>query len=403
MGNKLVLNGNHAAAHACKDARVQVVAAYPITPQSPLTELLSQFVANGELKAKYICVESEHSAITVCIAASSTGARTFTATSANGLLLMHEQLHWTAGARLPIVLACVNRAVAAPWNVWNDQQDSISQRDTGWIQIYCEDNQEIYDRIIQAYKIAEQLYIPVMVCFDGYILSHTLMPVETIDQDLIDEFLPPYKPHVTLDPENPCVLNLVTFPWIRQDHPGIEKLGGYPELRYQLQQTLLSSFEVIDQVDREFGEKFGREYGIYNEYQCADADYIMIAMGSIASEATVAVDLLREEGYKVGLLSLKLFRPFPAEILAAFTDRVPASTYIVIDRGLSYGYEGAVCTEFKAALFTHQVQKNVHGYLIGIGGRDFDVNQIMEAAKQTITVVENGQTYKKTEWINVMK
>jgi len=242
-----------------------------------------------------------------------------------------------------------------------------------------------------------------MICFDGYILSHTLMPVETIEQDLIDEFLPPYNPHVVLDPENPCVLNLVTFPWIRQDHPGIEKLGGYPELRYQLQQSLLSSFEVIQQVDSEFGEKFGREYGLYNEYQCVDADYIMIAMGSIASEATVAIDILREEGYKVGLLSLKLFRPFPAEILAAFADRVPASTYIVIDRALSYGYEGPVCTEFKAALFTHQVQKNVHGYLIGIGGRDFDVNQIMEAAKQTINAVENGQTYKKTEWINVMK
>jgi pyruvate ferredoxin oxidoreductase alpha subunit len=403
MGQKLVLNGNHAAAYACKDARVQVIAAYPITPQSPLTELLSQFVENGDLKAKYICVESEHSAITVCIAASSTGARTFTATSANGLLLMHEQLHWAAGARLPIVLACVNRAVAAPWNVWNDQQDSISQRDTGWIQIYCEDNQEIYDRIIQAYKIAEQLSIPIMVCFDGYILSHTLMPVEIIDQESIDKFIPPFKPHVTLDPENPCVLNLVTFPWIRQDHPDIEKLGGYPELRYQLQEALLSSFDVIEQVDQEFGEKFGRKYGFYTEYQCADADYIIIAMGSIASEASVAVDVLREEGYKIGLLSLKLFRPFPAKILAEFAERVPASTYVVIDRSLSYGYEGPVCTEFKAALFTHQIQKNVHGYLIGIGGRDYDVNQIKDAVKQSITAVEKGQTDKKTEWINVQK
>ncbi|MHA1265742.1 MAG: transketolase C-terminal domain-containing protein [Candidatus Helarchaeota archaeon] len=401
MGKKLLLNGNHAAAHACKGARVQVIAAYPITPQSPATQLLSEFVEKGELNAKYVCVESEHSAMTVCIAASSTGARVFTATSANGLALMHEQLHWAAGARLPIVMACVNRAVAAPWNVWTDEQDSISQRDTGWIQLYCEDNQEIYDTILQAYRIAEQVYSPVMVCYDGYILSHTLMPVETLDQNEIDEFLPPFKPYLTLDPDDPRVFNLVTFPWIRHDHPGIEKFGGYPEIRYKLQRSLLQSIEIIKNVDEEFGAKFGHSYGLFKEYRCSDADYIILALGSLASEATVAADLLREEGYKVGILSLKLFRPFPSKLLASFAKQVKAPNFIVIDRNLSYGYEGALCTEFKAALYTHQVQKIVHGYLLGIGGRDVDIQQIASTVKKSSTAIENGQIFKETEWINV--
>ncbi|MHA1277604.1 MAG: transketolase C-terminal domain-containing protein [Candidatus Helarchaeota archaeon] len=403
MSPKLVLSGNHAAAHAVKGARAQVIAAYPITPQSPATELLSQFVEKGELYAKYVCVESEHSAMTVCIAASSTGARTFTATSANGLALMHEQLHWAAGARLPIVMACVNRAVAAPWNVWTDEQDSIAQRDTGWVQLYCEDNQEIYDTIIQAYKIAEQIYSPVMVCYDGYILSHTLMPLETIAQHEIDTFLPPFKPAVVLDPNDPKVLNLVTFPWVRHDHPHIEKFGGYPEIRYKLQQSLLSAFEVIDRVDKEFAQKFGRGYGFYKEYRCESADYIIVGLGSLATEATVAADVLQEEGYNVGCLNLKLFRPFPAEILAKFAAQSPASTFIVIDRNVSYGYEGAVCTELKAALYTHHVQKNVHGYLLGIGGRDVTVDQISEIVHKSIQAIENGEYDRKTEWINVMK
>ncbi len=403
MGEKLVLNGNHAAAHGCKGARVQIIAAYPITPQSPATELLSRFVEKGELKANYVCVESEHSAMTVCIAASSTGARVFTATSANGLALMHEQLHWAAGARLPIVMACVNRAVAAPWNVWTDNQDSIAQRDTGWIQLYCEDNQEIYDTILQAYKIAEQVYSPVMVCYDGYILSHTIMPVEIIDQKAIDEFLPPFKPAVTLDVDNPRVLNLVTFPWIRYDHPNIDKFGGYPEIRYKLQQSLLASFDVIERVDKEFGEKFGRKYGFYKEYRCLDANYIIMAIGSLASEATVAADVLRDEGYKVGVLSLKLFRPFPAKLLASFARQVKAETFIVIDRNLSYGYEGAICTEFKAALFTSHIHKNVHNYLLGIGGRDVDVGQIASTVRKSAEVIEKGQLEKETEWLNVMK
>ncbi|MHA1786201.1 MAG: transketolase C-terminal domain-containing protein [Candidatus Helarchaeota archaeon] len=404
MSKKMVLNGNHAAAYACKHSNVQVIAAYPITPQSPVTEKLSEFVENKELDAEYVTVESEHSAITVCIAASTTGARVFTASSANGLALMHEQLHWAAGARLPIVLACVNRAVAAPWNVWTDEQDSIAQRDTGWIQLYCEDNQEIYDTIIQAFKLAERVYAPVMVCYDGYILSHTLMPLLIEEQDKINKFLPPYKPHTKLDPNDPTAINLVTFPWIRHDtdKPGIERFGGYPEIRFRLQESLLKATDEFIKIDNEFGDIFKRKYGIYKEYKCDDAEYIIFGIGTIASEAQVSVDLLRKEGYKVGVLSLKLYRPFPRDQLIDYVKKHEnVKAYVVFDRNLSYGYEGAVCSDFKAALYTGNVIKPIHNYLAGIGGRDVTYNQIKDATMKTIQQIEKGELYKEPEWINV--
>src|SRR5512139_3285444 len=254
-----MLDGNRAAALGAKLSRVQVVAAYPITPQTPVTEGLSEFVARGELPAQYVNVESEHSALAVCTSASTVGARTFTATSAHGLAYMHEMLHWAAGARLPVVLACVNRAIGAPWNVQNDQQDSISQRDTGWIQIYARNNQEILDSIIQAYKIAESVYVPVLVCYDGYILSHTEMPVDVPSQEVVDRFLPRYKPHTTLDPANPKNYNLVTLANPRVNAEGV-LCHGYMELRYLLQEALENSRETIIRVGREYGELFGRSY-----------------------------------------------------------------------------------------------------------------------------------------------
>ncbi|MHA1268188.1 MAG: pyruvate ferredoxin oxidoreductase [Candidatus Helarchaeota archaeon] len=404
---KQLLNGNHAAANACKDVNVQVIAAYPITPQSPTVELLSQYIESGVLKAEFVRVESEHSAITVCIAASSTGVRVFTASSANGLCLMHEQLHWAVGSRLPIVLACVNRAPAAPWNVWTDEQDSISQRDTGWIQVYCEDNQEIYDTIIQAYRLAEdpEVYAPVMVCYDGYILSHTLMPVETIDnKNLIKQFLPPYKPHSKLDPEDPCIINLVTFPWIRHDpdKPGIENMGGYPEIRYSLQEALLKVPDKFESIDKEFGKLFGRSYGLFKEYLCDDAEYIIFGIGTLACEARISADLLRQEGFKVGVFSLKLYRPFPRNHLVNFFNSHPnIKGIIVFDRNLSYGYEGAVCTDLKATLYSAHIDIPVHNYLAGIGGRDVTAEQVFEATKKSCIMINDGQIDKDTEWINI--
>ena len=404
MSKKVVLNGNHSAANACRQAKVQVIAAYPITPQSPVTEKISEFVEDGEMDAQYVTVESEHSAITVCIAASTTGARVFTASSANGLALMHEQIHWAAGARLPIVLACVNRAVAAPWNVWTDEQDSISQRDTGWIQLYCEDNQEIYDTILQAYKLAEKVYAPVMVCYDGYILSHTLMPLFIEDQKKIDNFLPSYKPHTKLDPEDPTAINLVTFPWVRHDpdKPGIERFGGYPEIRFGLQETLLTVPKEFEKIDAEYGKIFGRNYGILKEYKCEDAEYIIFGLGTLMAEAHLSADALRKEGYKVGVVSLKLYRPFPREKLVEYVKKMDkVKAYAVFDRNLSYGYEGALCSDFKAALYTGNIHKPIHNYLAGIGGRDVTYTQIKDATMKTIKQVEEGKMDKEPEWINV--
>ena len=233
----IIENGNVAAALGVKLAQAQVIAAYPITPQTPLTEKLSELIESGEMKAQYVMVESEHSALATCIAASSTGARAFTATSANGLLYMHEQVHWAAGARLPIVMCVVNRAVGAPWNIWNDHQDSISQRDTGWIQIHASDHQQIIDGVLKAFYLAEAVSVPVMLCYDGYLLSHTYMPFEIPEEEKVRAFLKPFKPAHPLDPANPGNLNTVTLPDTRMDVRG-EMAHGYMEFRYLLQEDM---------------------------------------------------------------------------------------------------------------------------------------------------------------------
>ena len=232
---QIIESGNVAAALGVKLSRAQVIAAYPITPQTPLTEKLSELIEDEDMEAQYIPVESEHSALAVCIAASSAGARSFTATSANGLLYMHEQIHWAAGARLPIVMCVVNRGVGAPWTVWNDHQDSISQRDTGWIQLYVNDHQQIIDTTIKAFLLAEEMMIPVMVCYDGYLLSHTYMPFDVPEQSQVDDFLPPYKPAYALDPCSPANLNTVTLPDVRADING-NQAHGYMEIRHLLQE-----------------------------------------------------------------------------------------------------------------------------------------------------------------------
>ncbi|MEE8370453.1 MAG: transketolase C-terminal domain-containing protein [Dehalococcoidia bacterium] len=317
-----IMEGNHATAAAVKLSRVQVIAAYPITPQSPVTEKLSEYVESGALEAEYIAVESEHSALAVCSSASIAGARTFTATSSHGLAYMHEMLHWVAGTRLPVVLACVNRAIGAPWSVQNDQQDSISQRDTGWIQIYARNNQEIMDTVLQAYRIAESVHVPVMVCYDGYILSHTDMPVDVPSQEEVDRFLPPHQPHTVLDPANPRNYNLVTLSNPRVNAEG-KLCHGYMEIRYLLQEALQDSRETIARVGQEFGEMFGRSYaGPLWEDGIEGADVVMVAMGSLAMEATVAAETLREEGHRVGVVGLRVFRPFPkSEIVRALGRR----------------------------------------------------------------------------------
>ena len=393
-----ILDGNHAAAQGAKLSRVQVVAAYPITPQSPVTETLSEFVEGGELGAQYIAVESEHSALAVCTSASMVGARTFTATSAHGLAYMHEMLHWAAGARLPVVLACVNRAIGAPWSVLNDQQDSISQRDTGWIQIYARNNQEILDSIIQAYKIAESVYVPVMVCYDGYILSHTEMPVDVPSQEDVDRFLPPYKPHTVLNPANPKNYNLVTLANPRVNAEGV-LCHGYMELRYLLQEALQNSRERITAVGREFGELFGRSYAnMFWEDRLDDADIVIVAMGSLAMEAIVAADMLREAGHKAGVLGLRVFRPFPKSDVVRALGK--ARLVVVFDKNISYGIEGATCSEIKSALYGSSARAVIRNFIVGLGGRDVKARELVDAVNKSLVSLKEGVLNKEyPEWI----
>jgi pyruvate/2-oxoacid:ferredoxin oxidoreductase alpha subunit len=398
MSSVQIMTGNQAAALGAKLSQVEVVAAYPITPQSQLSEIMSQYVESGELKAEYVRVEGEHSALTVCISASTVGARVFTATSANGLLYMHEQLHWAAGSRLPIVMCCVNRGVGAPWTIFNDQQDSLAQRDTGWIQLYCRNNQEILDTVIQAYRIAETVYVPVMVCYDGFVLSHTMMPVEIPDAEKVRTFLPPYKPHTILSPEDPRNLNPVLFPGQRRDSEGVLR-DGYMEMRYKLQAALDQTPGVIRSVSDQYADLFGRNHGgLLWEYRTEDADLILVGMGSLASEATAAADLLRSEGLSVGVVGIRAYRPFPKE--AARKAFKNARAIVIFEKSISYGYEGGLCSDLKAAFYGTTLQAPIHNYIAGLGGRDVKARELAAAAKASLAGFKNGVLEPETTWLN---
>jgi pyruvate/2-oxoacid:ferredoxin oxidoreductase alpha subunit len=402
----IIENGNVAAALGVKLAGVQVVAAYPITPQTPLTEKLSEFIEAGEMKAQYVPVESEHSALAVCIAASSTGARAFTATSANGLLYMHEQVHWAAGARLPIVMCVVNRAVGAPWNIWNDHQDSISQRDTGWIQMYACDHQQIIDSVLKAFVIAETVSIPVMVCYDGYLLSHTYMPFEVPEEEKVARFLKPFKPANALDPENPANLNTVTLPDVRMDVTG-EMAHGYMEIRYLLQEDMRAALTVAQETEDSFKEIFGRgDNALLEPYRCDDAEYIVVGLGSLTYQLHDVVDTLRGEGLKLGVLGVRLYRPFPDQALADALGH--ARGVIVMEKALSYGYEGALCSDLKAALYERLVGDGRHGrdaggapwikgLIAGIGGREIRTPDLTSTLRHTIA----GTLGEGPKWIGL--
>lgn len=398
MSNVQIMTGNQAAALAAKLCGVEVVAAYPITPQSQLSEILSSYVESGELKAEYVRVEGEHSALTVCISASTVGARVFTATSANGLLYMHEQLHWAAGSRLPIVMCCVNRGVGAPWTIFNDQQDSLAQRDTGWMQLYCCNNQEIIDTVIQAYRIAEAVYCPIMVCYDGFVLSHTMMPVDVPAAAAVKAFLPPYRPHTILSPDDPKNLNPVLFPGQRRDSEGVLR-DGYMDMRYKLQAALDKSPETIRAVNTAFAAAFGRDHGgMLWEYRTQDADLIIVGMGSLASEAMDAADRLREEGIKAGVVGIRSYRPFPkADVRKAFRN---AKGIVIFEKSISYGYEGGLCSDLKAAFYGTAIKAPIHNYIAGLGGRDVKARELVAAAKDSLAGFDKGMVEPQTTWLN---
>jgi 2-oxoisovalerate ferredoxin oxidoreductase alpha subunit len=389
MPQNMVTNGNYSAAYAVKLAKVKVVAAYPITPQTAVVEKIAEFAANGEMNAQYIKVESEHSAMSACIGASAAGVRTFTATSSQGLLYMHEMLHWASGSRLPIVMAEVNRAIAPPWSIWTDHNDSISQRDTGWIQFYCENNQDILDTLIQAYKIAEdpRVSLPAMVCYDGFELSHTAMPVELPSQREVDGFLPPYDvERALIDLEKPTT------------HGSLVNPDMYMEFRYLIQKAMENAKHVIDDTSAEFSRHFGRDYESQIQcYKCRDIDIAIVSLGSTASEAKEAVDRLRKEKLHVGAVKLRVFRPFPAELFQELGKRVKA--FVVIDRDISFGMEGALFTELKSALYHLEEKPMVLGFIAGLGGRDIRIRDLTKAARKAFEALKKGVKYPKEEWV----
>ncbi len=380
MRNRMVVvEGSYAVAHAVKVCRPNVISAYPITPQTHIVEDLSQFVADGEIDCESMNVESEFSAISALIGASAAGARTYSSTTSQGLALMHEALFNASGMRLPIVMTVVNRALSAPINIWNDQQDSIAQRDTGWIQLYAEDVQESADMIPQLYKIAEdtEVLLPAMACMDGFILSHVYEPVILLEQSLTDEFLPSYSPEFVLDPKNPMSFGAFADP------------STYTEFRYKQEKAMGAALERIDEVANEFREKYGRYYGgLVDGYALDDAEIVIMAMGSVIGTIKDTIDILRSEGEPVGLLKVRSFRPFPAEAIRKALRN--AKVVITLDKNISIGKnEGALCTEVKACLYNAGVRTPVIGFMLGHGGRDIPVSTIMKIVNKA-KLVEKG-------------
>ncbi|MCX5813979.1 MAG: pyruvate ferredoxin oxidoreductase [Proteobacteria bacterium] len=374
---KELLTGNYAVAEAVRLARVQLVAAYPITPQTPIYEKLSEMEMEGKLKGIMMRMESEHSAMAAVVAASLTGVRTFTATASQGIALMHEMLHFASGNRVPVVMCNVNRVIAIPWAFGSDQSDSLSQRDTGWLQFYCEDAQEACDTVIQAYRIAEQILLPIMVCIDGFFTSHFLEPIEIPDQASIDAFLPPFSLPSRFDIHNPAFIANV----INADH--------YMQYRQRTFEDMEKAKPVIKEVNREYEEIIGRGYNMIEAVNTDDAEIVLVTSGAMTSTARMAIQSLRDKGYKAGLLKMKAFRPFPTEEVQEALKNVPRVA--VLDRNISIGKEGIWCQELKAALYPLERRPLITGYIAGICGADVSPDMIEGMVIDSLQRKETGE------------
>lgn len=353
---EMLLTGNQAAAYAVKNSGVDVVSAYPITPSTPVVEEIAEMVERGEMNARLILVESEHSAMSACIGASLGGARAFTATSSHGLAYMHEMLHYAVNARTPIVMTVANRAIGPGWNIWADLSDAMSQRDVGWIQIYCESNQEIYDSVAMAYKVAEHqdVLLPAMVCYDGFVLSHTSMPVRI---DNLSELLNEYEPVWKVSFDNP------------ETHGNITPPEYFMELRHSIFRSHERALKVMESVEREFSEIFSRNTSlITEEYRLEDADTAIVTAGAISSEAKIAVDNLRKRRIRAGLLRIRSFRPFPSKHVVKSLNGV--EKVYVFDRSVSMGSEGQIFQELKSSFHNSPSSPEIYGCVVGLGGRD---------------------------------
>ncbi|NMM05604.1 transketolase C-terminal domain-containing protein [Polaromonas sp.] len=364
----ILLTGNQAVAWGARLSRPRVIPLYPITPQTPVLEQLIEFHVEGSLDAEIITPESEHSVMSACIPASLVGVRVFTATASQGLLLMHELLHYASGARAPIVMANVNRTVASPWAFWPDQTDSLSQRDTGWIQYYVESAQEALDTVIQAYRVAEQVLTPVMVNLDAFYVSHALEPVLVPGQALVDAYLPAFDPPHRLDTEK------------------VESWGYVvsQEMFFRHRQDLGAAIARVPalaaQADHEWAERTGRSHGVIERYRCDGARTVIVTMGSMCGTAREAVDAMREAGQAVGLVKVRLFRPLPkARLLEALAD---VDEIVVLDRNYSPGHGGVLHQELRAALYGSAISPRIHGLLAGVGGVNVSPAKIAEFVNQ---------------------
>ena len=383
---KLVISGNSAQAYAAKLARVGVVAAYPITPQTTIIEKIAEFMAKGELNAQYIKVESEHSALQACISASGVGARTYTATSSQGLLLMHELLHWASGARAPVVMGVANRAVAPPWNISADHTDTVAQRDTGWIQFYAESNQEVLDTVLQAFRLAEdgEVSLPAMVSEDAFFLTHTVEPVDVPAQAEVDAFLPPRKARYKLAAGKAMRIGS----YLAADN--------YQEYRRKLSLAMERVPQVFEEVEREYERATGRNHGgLLPLYKTEGADAVLITMGTAGTTARAVVDRMREEGKRVGLAKLRAFRPFPAREVLELGKEV--AKVGVLDRSFTFAPQGAAATEVQAALYKAPHRPQFAGFIGGLGGRDVTPDAIEGMYRQLLS-----GSAPETSWVGLV-
>ena len=378
---RVLLSGNHAVAWAARLARPKVVPVYPITPQTPVLEKITEFQADGDFDAEVITPESEHSVMAACIPASLAGVRVFTATASQGLLLMHELLHYASGARAPIVMANVNRTLASPWAFWPDQSDSLAQRDTGWIQYYVESAQEALDTVIQAFRVAERVLLPSMVNLDAFYVSHALEPVRIPAQAIVDAFLPAYAPAHRLDTEK------------------VESWGNVvtQEMFYRHRQALGEAMNQVPEAtlaaDHEWAALTGRSYGLIERYRCDDARTIIVAMGSMCGTARDAVDAMREDASAVGLVKVRLFRPLPVHELRAAFDGV--RDVVVLDRDYSPGHGGVLHQELRAALYGMPTAPRLHGYLAGVGGVNVSPCDIARFVRRA----SSGEPLPESVWV----
>ncbi len=379
-----VTEGSHAVAEAARLARVQVIAAYPITPQTHIVEAISQYCSDGRLNARFLCVESEHSAMAATIGASLGGARVFTATSSHGLAYMHELLHWASASRLPIVMAEVNRALGPGWNIWTDQTDSLAQRDTGWIQIYCEDGQDAFDTTLMAFRLAETVNLPVMVVLDAFYLSHTYEPIDIGSQKAADRFLPQAAPRFRLDTETPFNFGQLAQP------------GVYTEMRYNMEMAMTAALQQYPKITVEFAKAFGRSYQPVEALDCEDAEIILVTSGTVSATATLKLRELRKRGEKVGLLKIRMFRPFPANLIQRHLSK--ADKVAVIDRNFSFGAGGIFAQEIKAALCNLAPHPPVFAYVAGLGGRDITPETIETIYQKT---KQSAAPSPESEWIDL--